>query len=48
MLLTVNIYVNSSEFGVKRQIIGRELIICIKINKIKSYSFLKVGKELVI
>jgi hypothetical protein len=46
--LTVNIYVNSPEFGVKRQTTGRKLIIYIKINKIKSYSFLKVNKELVI
>jgi hypothetical protein len=41
-------YVNSSEFGVKRQTIGYKLVIRIKINKIRSYSFLKVSKELVI
>jgi hypothetical protein len=41
-------YVNSSEFGVKRQTTGCELVIRIKINKIRSYFFLKVDKELVI
>jgi hypothetical protein len=41
-------YVNSLKFGVKRQTTGRELVIYIKINKVRSYSFLKVGKELVI
>jgi hypothetical protein len=46
--LTVNTCVNSLEFGVKRQITGRELVIRIKINKIRSHSFLKVGKELVV
>jgi hypothetical protein len=46
--LTVNIYVNSLEFGVKRQTTDRELVIYIKINKIRSYFFLKVSKELVI
>jgi hypothetical protein len=46
--LTVNIYVNSLKFDVKRQTIGRKLVIYIKINKIKSYSFLKVCKKLVI
>jgi hypothetical protein len=46
--LTINICVNSLEFGVKRQTIGRELVIRIKINKVRSYSFLKVDKELVI
>jgi hypothetical protein len=40
--------VNSPEFGVKRQTIGCELVIRIKINKVRSYSFLKVSKELVI
>jgi hypothetical protein len=47
-LLTVNIYVNSSEFSIKRQTISYKLVIRIKINKIKSYSFLKVCKELVV
>jgi hypothetical protein len=46
--LTVNAYVNSPEFDVKRQTTGRELVIRIKINKIRSYSFLKVCEELVI
>jgi hypothetical protein len=46
--LTVNTYVNSLEFGVKRQTIGRELVVRIKINKIRSYFFLKVYKKLVI
>jgi hypothetical protein len=46
--LTVNTCANSPEFGVKREITGRELVIYIKINKIRSHSFLKVGKELVI
>jgi hypothetical protein len=46
--LTVNIYVNSLEFGVKRQTTGYKLVIRIEINKVKSYSFLKVGKELVV
>jgi hypothetical protein len=46
--LTVNTYVDSLEFSVKRQTTGRELVICIKINKIRSYSFLKVCEELVI
>jgi hypothetical protein len=44
----VNIYVNSPEFGVKRQTTGRELVIRIKINKVRSYSFLKVSKKLVV
>ena len=47
-LLTVNTYVNSLEFSVKRQIIGYKLVVRIKINKVKSYSFLKVSEELVI
>ena len=46
--MTVNTCVNSSEFGVKRQTIDCELVIYIKINKVKSYSFLKVCEELVI
>jgi hypothetical protein len=46
--LTINTYVNSLEFNIKRQTTGHELVICIKINKVKSYSFLKVDKELVI
>jgi hypothetical protein len=46
--LTVNTCVNSPEFSVKRQTTGRELVIRIKINKIRSYSFLKVSEELVI
>jgi hypothetical protein len=46
--LTVNVCVNSLEFDVKRQTTGRELVICIKINKIRSHFFLKVCKELVI
>jgi hypothetical protein len=44
----VNTCVNSPEFNVKRQTTGRELVVCIKINKIRSYSFLKVCKELVV
>jgi hypothetical protein len=40
--------VNSLEFGVKKQTTGRELVVRIKINKVRSYSFLKVGEELVI
>jgi hypothetical protein len=40
--------VNFPEFGVKRQTTGRELVVRIKINKIRSYSFLKVSKELVV
>jgi hypothetical protein len=47
-LLIVNIYVNSLKFGVKRQTIGHKLVIRIKINKVRSYFFLKVNKELVI
>jgi hypothetical protein len=46
--LTVNTCVNSPEFGVKRQTTGRELVIRIKINKVRSHSFLKVGEELVV
>jgi hypothetical protein len=48
VFLTVNIYVDSPEFSVKRQTTGYKLVICIKINKIKSYFFLKVCKELII
>ena len=44
----VNTYVNSPEFGVKRQTTGHELVIRIKINKVRSYSFLKVSEKLVI
>jgi hypothetical protein len=40
--------VDSPEFGVKRQTTGYKLVIRIKINKVRSYSFLKVGEELVI
>jgi hypothetical protein len=47
-LLTVNICVDFSKFNVKRQTTSYKLIIYIKINKVKSYFFLKVGKELVI
>jgi hypothetical protein len=47
-LLTVNMCVDSLEFGVKRQTTGHELVIRIKINKVRSYSFLKVCEELVI
>jgi hypothetical protein len=47
-LLTVNIGVDSPEFGVERQTTGRELVVRIKINKVRSHSFLKVGKELVV
>ena len=46
--MTVNTCVNSPEFSVKRQIIGYKLVVRIKINKVKSYSFLKVSKKLVI
>ena len=46
--MTVNTYVNSLEFSVKRQTTGYKLIIYIKINKVRSYSFLKVNKKLVI
>jgi hypothetical protein len=46
--LTVNTCVDSPEFGVEKQTTGRELVIRIKINKIRSYSFLKVSKELVV
>jgi hypothetical protein len=46
--LTVNTCVNSPKFGVKRQTTGYKLVIRIEINKVKSYSFLKVGEELVI
>jgi hypothetical protein len=46
--LTVNTYVDSSEFGVERQTTGHELVVCIEINKVRSYSFLKVGEELVV
>jgi hypothetical protein len=46
--LTVNTCVNSPEFGVKRQTTGYKLVIHIKINKVRSYSFLKVGKKLII
>ena len=48
MLLTVNTYVNSPEFGVKRKTTDYKLVIRIKINKIRSYSFLKVCEKLVI
>jgi hypothetical protein len=48
MLLTVNTYVNSPEFGVKRQTTGRELVVYIKINKIRSHFFLKVSKKLIV
>jgi hypothetical protein len=48
MLLTVNIYINFLKFSVKRQTISYKFVICIKINKIKSYFFLKVYKKLVI
>jgi hypothetical protein len=47
-LLTVNTCVDSPEFGVKRQTTGYKLVIRIKINKVRSYFFLKVCKELVI
>jgi hypothetical protein len=47
-LLTVNTCVNSLEFSVKRQITGHKLVIRIKINKVRSYSFLKVCGELVV
>jgi hypothetical protein len=47
-LLTVNVCVDSSEFGVERQTTGCELVIRIKINKVRSHSFLKVGGELVV
>jgi hypothetical protein len=46
--LTVNTYVNSPEFSVKRQTTGRELVVRIKINKVRSHSFLKVGEKLVV
>jgi hypothetical protein len=46
--LTVNTYVNSLKFGVKKQITSYKLVVRIKINKVRSYSFLKVGKELII
>jgi hypothetical protein len=46
--LTVNTCVDSPEFGVKRQTTGRELVVRIEINKVRSHSFLKVGGELVV